>query len=607
MDGFFSLFDPADSENNSTDSNNRHHRTNGHHPQRFKETNGNSRHNGNIKKYRGENGREEQQILDFEQGHLPPEPQLGNIEYKLKLINPGAQRLEHLVTQMKWRLREGAGEAIYEIGVSDNGQLYGLSENDMNTSLQTLTTMAQKLGASTTVLRRKSIAGRRSVCEVLVRKVPEDQHNIELRVAVLGANDAGKSTLLGVLTQNEMDNGRGRARLNMFRHLHEIQTGRTSCISHETLGFDADGNVINYGGGEMITAEEISDKSMKLVSFMDCAGYRRYMKTTVHALSGYLPNIACLVISAAGVNKSLGNITEEHMQIIRALDMPFFCVITKVDLTSPELTIRELTLTLSSIGCRKVPYVIYNEDDVLTANARLSENVVPIFCVSNVTGVGLDLLSKFLFVLSPDTSNSEKERLEKEPILFHIDEIFKIAEIGPVCGGLLAKGVITENTKAKVGPLNDGSFHPIEIQTIHRNKAPCRIVKALQSASLSFADTENLPQIRNGMVIISDKDDEDEPRGVYFFQATISVLHHKTTINAGFQCTVHINSIRQTAIIVGIMGSSGLSTGKSGSAVFRFVGHPEYVKPGMRILFREGSTKGIGTVTQVFASNEKAC
>lgn len=157
MDGFFSLFDPNEDGNNGIECRNR---TNGHH-NRYKDTNGNnSRHNGNIKKYRGENGREEQQILDFEQGKLPPEPQLGNIEYKLKLINPGAQRLEHLVTQMKWRLREGAGEAIYEIGVSDNGQLYGLSEIDMNASLQTLTTMAQKLGASTTVLRRKSIPGK---------------------------------------------------------------------------------------------------------------------------------------------------------------------------------------------------------------------------------------------------------------------------------------------------------------------------------------------------------------------------------------------------------------------------------------------------------------
>jgi len=63
-------------------------------------------------------------------------------------------------------------------------------------------------------------------------------------VSVLGNVDAGKSTLLGVLTHGEHDNGRGRARLNLFRHLHEIQSGRTSCISHEILGFDGKGNVI---------------------------------------------------------------------------------------------------------------------------------------------------------------------------------------------------------------------------------------------------------------------------------------------------------------------------------------------------------------------------
>jgi GTPase len=57
-------------------------------------------------------------------------------------------------------------------------------------------------------------------------------------VAVMGSADAGKSTLLGVLTQGQLDNGRGRARLNMFRHLHEVQSGRTSSISHEILGFD---------------------------------------------------------------------------------------------------------------------------------------------------------------------------------------------------------------------------------------------------------------------------------------------------------------------------------------------------------------------------------
>ena len=67
---------------------------------------------------------------------------------------------------------------------------------------------------------------------------------LDIRVAVIGNVDVGKSTLLGVLTHGEFDNGRGRARLNLFRHLHEIQSGRTSSISHEILGFDSHGEVI---------------------------------------------------------------------------------------------------------------------------------------------------------------------------------------------------------------------------------------------------------------------------------------------------------------------------------------------------------------------------
>ncbi len=64
---------------------------------------------------------------------------------QLKLVNPSASRFEHLVTQLKWRLQEGDGEAIYEIGVEDNGLLAGLSEMEMTASLGTLNRMADRL------------------------------------------------------------------------------------------------------------------------------------------------------------------------------------------------------------------------------------------------------------------------------------------------------------------------------------------------------------------------------------------------------------------------------------------------------------------------------
>ena len=86
----------------------------------------------------------------------------------------------------------------------------------------------------------------------------------------------------------------------MFRHLHEIQTGRTSSISHEILGkyssklrfigiylmffaylmiffcilgFDSEGNSVDYS--TCSTAEEICENATKLLTFIDLAGHQR--------------------------------------------------------------------------------------------------------------------------------------------------------------------------------------------------------------------------------------------------------------------------------------------------------------------------------------------
>ncbi|MCG3252821.1 MAG: hypothetical protein KAX09_03165, partial [Candidatus Heimdallarchaeota archaeon] len=170
---------------------------------------------------------------------LDKESEEGNIEYKLKLIDPTATRFEHLVTQMKFRLQEGLGEAIYEIGVEDNGYPKGLSDKELKLSIETLTKMAQELNADITILReREGEIG--TVAEVLVRKLAEEDF-LEIRIAVAGNVDSGKSTLVGVLTQGKLDNGRGLARVNVFRHKHEIETGRTSSISQQILGYDSKG------------------------------------------------------------------------------------------------------------------------------------------------------------------------------------------------------------------------------------------------------------------------------------------------------------------------------------------------------------------------------
>ncbi|BGP37849.1 hypothetical protein JCM10449v2_001771 [Rhodotorula kratochvilovae] len=71
----------------------------------------------------------------------------GHIEYKLKLLTPTSlHRLEKLRTQLKWRLVEGGGLAVYELGVLDDGTLVGLAQADMDESLRTLGQMLAGLG-----------------------------------------------------------------------------------------------------------------------------------------------------------------------------------------------------------------------------------------------------------------------------------------------------------------------------------------------------------------------------------------------------------------------------------------------------------------------------
>ena len=77
----------------------------------------------------------------------------GNVEYKLKLTNISPARFDRLVTQLKWRLLEGGGQAYYELGVADSGALIGLTRNDLEQSLETLEMMAGEIGASVIVVK----------------------------------------------------------------------------------------------------------------------------------------------------------------------------------------------------------------------------------------------------------------------------------------------------------------------------------------------------------------------------------------------------------------------------------------------------------------------
>lgn len=151
----------------------------------------------------------------------------------------------------------------------------GLDPEEYAASLATLQTLVEILNADCVELRtRKGENGMTG--QYLVRSKVDDNDFTEIRVAVVGNVDAGKSTLLGVLTHGELDNGRGFARQRLFRHKHEIESGRTSSVGNDILGFDSVGNVVNKPDHGTLDWVKICEKSAKVITFIDLAGHERY-------------------------------------------------------------------------------------------------------------------------------------------------------------------------------------------------------------------------------------------------------------------------------------------------------------------------------------------
>ena len=104
------------------------------------------------------------------------------------------------------------------------------------------------------------------------------------------------------------------------------------------------------------------------------------------------------------------------------------------------------------------------------------------------------------------------------------------------------------------------------------------------------------------MVLVSDK---VNPLASFEFEAEILVLHHPTTISVNYQAMIHCGSIRQTATITD-MSLQHLRTGDKAIVKFRFIKNPEYLKADMKLVFREGRTKAVGTITKVNLEKQTA-
>ncbi|KAG9245509.1 P-loop containing nucleoside triphosphate hydrolase protein [Calycina marina] len=522
------------------------------------------------------------------------------VKLKELLLAHHPENLAKLAAFLQTRIDEGHGETIFELGVENNGDTMGLSKEDWDIALKRLIEGATEVRCDCQILYTKGTTAEDVVgaegChgKMLVRQHPASvEEVIETRIAVVGNVDAGKSTMLGVLVKGGLDDGRGKARVNLFRHKHEMVTGRTSSVGMEIMGYDTMGRLVASDiPGRKLSWEEIGKRSAKVISFSDLAGHERYLRTTVFGLLSSSPNYCLLMVAA---NNGLIGMSKEHLGIAVALNVPIMVVITKIDICPPQIleqTINQVTRILKSQGARKIPVFIRNQEECInTATQFVSRRICPIFQVSNVTGENLDLVREFLNIL-PHNGHYDTEA----PFEFHINDTFSVPFVGTVVSGIVKSGVVHAGDTILIGPDSLGQFTTTSIRSIERKRISVPAASAGQSASFALKRVRR-KDVRKGMVVLP-KLDQNAPMVYREFVAEVLILSHATTIKTKYQAMLHVGPVSQTCAIIDI-DRSYIRTGDRALVAFRFVQRPEYLAPGDRLLFREGRTKGLGIVKSV--------
>lgn len=480
-----------------------------------------------------------------------------------------------------------------------------------------------------------------------LKKTPKDDNNI--RVAIVGNVDSGKSTLVGVLTKGLLDDGRGAARKKVFNYPHEAETGRTSSIAQEIMGFDEKGKQVfakKFVQSKNKYWAEVMENSAKVISLIDLCGHEKYLKTTLLGLMGIPPDYVIVVI---GANAGVAKMTKEHLGIATSLDLPLIIVVTKVDMVLPEVTKKTLDEIKEIFNQhkfkKKILQIEYDEEDVKTnekdalANAIQVEatedkpiakhrtilnkeglnkkeedslksalelistdRVCPLFLVSSVTNFGMLNLTSFLYRLTSRVSKVKHFSDEKAPVEFDVHEHLNPVGVGHVVSGLLKSGTVKVNSQLCLGPDEDNTFKSVIVKSIHFNRVPAEEAYAGQFCCFAIRSAKKAKELekkdfRKGIVLV---DPLLNPKGSFGFEAKISVLHHATTINKGYECVMHLGVVRQTVKLLNINDKQELITGDKSVCIFKFLFCPEFIKPGMTFMLREGRTKVVGEIVKIY-------
>ena len=519
----------------------------------------------------------------------------GSVEFKERLtkdLHLADERLESLVAQLRHRVLSGDGTATYVIGVADDGTISGIPQEQFSESMDVLSLLAEQADAHIADVEtwgvdwkdngndETTLVGLATINEGTVMQ--DDEHIV---IGTAGHVDHGKSTLVGSLVTGEADDGQGGTRSFLDVRPHEIERGLSADLSYGVYGFDEDGPIRMDNPHRKGDRAKIVEEAERLVSFVDTVGHEPWLRTTIRGLVGQKLDYGLLTVAADdGPTKT----TREHLGILLATELPTIVAITKADLVDDDQLAeveREIERLLRDADRSPLRIERHGVD---AAIEEISETVVPIVTTSAVSGKGLQALDT-LFEHLPKTGLPDDE----EAFQMYIDRTYKVTGVGAVASGTIRSGTVESGDELLLGPMPDGRFREVEVRSIEMHYHRVEKAKAGRIVGIALKGVSEA-EIDRGMVLLPR---ESAPEPVREFEAELMVLNHPTHIGDGYEPVVHLETISEAAVISPENGQ--LLPGDTGRATVRFKFRPYLVEEGQRFVFREGRSKGVGTVSKI--------
>ena len=279
------------------------------------------------------------------------------------------------------------------------------------------------------------------------------------------------------------------------------------------------------------------------------------------------------------------------MRIAFLLKIPIFGVITKTDMANKNILTETIVFAknlFKQANC--IPMVVKTQEDLITTIKNFGKTkIVPIFLISNVTGEGIDDLRLFLNIVKNPISYKPEEAFH-----LNIDHTFQVDGVGTVISGIVISGKYKLGDKLMLGPNSIGEWTNISARSIHFNRTLVSECQAGQSICFAIPKIKR-KDIKKGMVVV----DPSIAKSVYRFKAEVTIIHHHTTITDKFQAVIHCKNVSQSCKIVE-MDNPVIRSGDNANIIFEFMYKPEFVIVGSSLIFREGKTRGIGKIVEVY-------